>query len=116
MRVKRGKNKKKRHKKYLKEAKGYSHAKSKRYKNARNQVEKSWQYSTRDRKTKKREMRKLWITRINAACRQRDMSYSKFIHGLKEAEVEIDRRMMQQIAMDDPEAFSELVKLSKNSQ
>ncbi len=116
MRVKRGKNKKRRHKKYLKEAKGYSQAKSRRYRNAKNQVEKSWQYSTRDRKVKKREMRKLWITRINAACRQRDISYSKFIHGLKEANVKLDRRMMQQIAMDDPEAFTKIVEISKSSQ
>jgi large subunit ribosomal protein L20 len=115
MRVKRGQEKKRKHKKILKEAKGYAHAKSKRYRNAKNQVEKSWQYSTRDRKNKKREMRRLWVTRISAACKNEGISYSKFIHGLKKEEVAINRKVLQQIAVKDSPSFSALAELSKKA-
>lgn len=112
MRVKKGITKKKRHKKYLKAAKGYSYAKSHRFRNAKDQVEKSMQYSTRDRKQKQRIMRSLWITRIGAACRNQGISYSNFIFGLKSKSISLDRRMLQQIAQFDAEAFSKLAALS----
>lgn len=115
MRIKRGKVKKRRHKKYLKAAKGYAHAKSHRFRNAKDQVEKSWQYSTRDRKQKKREMRKLWISRINAACRAQGINYSKFIFNLKKTNIEIDRKVLQEIAQTDNPAFVHLVSFSQES-
>ncbi|MFW6172872.1 MAG: 50S ribosomal protein L20 [Elusimicrobiota bacterium] len=115
MRIKKGKQKRRRHKKYLKQAKGYSHAKSHHYRTARNQVEKSMQYSTRDRKQKKREMRKLWISRINAACRSRGMSYSKFISGLKKQKINLNRKTLQKIAQIDIQGFDHLVSLSKKN-
>ncbi len=115
MRVKRGKRKKQRHKKYLKAAKGYRGAGSKRYRTARNLVEKAMQYSTRDRKVRKREYRALWITRINAACRENGMSYSAFISGMKKAGVILDRRVLQEIATNDSDAMSQLVSLAKDS-
>ncbi|MGM0567936.1 MAG: 50S ribosomal protein L20 [Elusimicrobiota bacterium] len=112
MRVKKGKTKSRRHKKYLKQAKGYSHAKSHRFRNAKDQVEKSLQYSTRDRKAKKRLMRKLWITRINAACSQHGVKYSRFISGLKKNEIKLDRRMLSAMAIEDAEAFKKLIDIS----
>ncbi|MDA3792329.1 MAG: 50S ribosomal protein L20 [Elusimicrobia bacterium] len=115
MRVKRGTTKKRKHKKILKEAKGYAHAKSKRYRNAKNQVEKSWQYSTRDRKNKKREMRRLWITRINAACTKEGISYSKFIHGLKKEGIAVNRKVLQQIAVKDSDSFARIAAISKKA-
>jgi large subunit ribosomal protein L20 len=115
MRVKRGKVKRRRHKKYLKAAKGYAHAKSHRYRMAKNQVEKSMQYATRDRKVKKRVMRKLWITRINAACRAKGLSYSKFISGLKKANILLNRKVLQDIALQDAAAIEHLVSLSQKS-
>lgn len=108
MRVKRGTRKKQRHKKYLKAAKGFRGAGSKRYRTARNLVEKGMQYSTRDRKNKKRTMRALWITRINAACRENNISYSDFIAGLKAADILLDRHVLQEIAASDSEAFSKI--------
>jgi len=109
MRVKRGSRKNQRHKKYLKAAKGYRGAGSKRYRTARNLVEKGMQYATRDRKNKKRTMRALWITRINAACRANNVSYSEFIAGMKKADILIDRHVLQEIAGSDSEAFSKIV-------
>ena len=113
-RVKNGAVTKARHKKVLKEAKGYFGSKHRLYKSAKEQLMHSGQYAFRDRKQKKRDFRKLWITRINAACRQNDISYSRFIEGLTKAGVEINRKMLSEIAINDPKAFSELVKLAKD--
>ena len=113
-RVKNGAVTKARHKKVLKEAKGYFGSKHRLYKTAKEQLMHSGQYAFRDRKQKKREFRKLWITRINAACRQNDISYSRFIEGLTKAGVEINRKMLSEIAINDPKMFSELVKTAKD--
>lgn len=115
MRVKRGQVKRKKHKKYLKAAKGYAHAKSHWYRNAKNQVEKSWQYATRDRKRKKREMRKLWITRISIICRENGISYSRFISGLKKLNIAINRKILQELALTDTEALKHLISLTQKS-
>ena len=113
-RVKNGAVTKARHKKVLKEAKGYVGSKHRLYKTAKEQLMHSGQYAFRDRKQKKRDFRKLWITRINAACRQNDISYSRFIEGLTKAGVEINRKMLSEIAINDPKAFTELVKVAKD--
>ena len=113
-RVKNGAVTKARHKKVLKEAKGYFGSKHRLYKSAKEQLMHSGQYAFRDRKQKKRDFRKLWITRINAACRMNDISYSRFIEGLTKAGVEINRKMLSEIAINDPKAFSELVKVAKD--
>ena len=112
-RVKNGAVTKARHKKVLKEAKGYFGSKHRLYKTAKEQLMHSGQYAFRDRKQKKRDFRKLWITRINAACRQNDISYSRFIEGLTKAGVEINRKMLSEIAINDPKMFTELVKTAK---
>jgi large subunit ribosomal protein L20 len=101
---------KKRRKKILDAAKGYRLGKSRLYKTAKDQVEKSLQYAYRDRKTKKRNFRRLWITRINAACRQFDVSYSVFMHKLAEKNIELDRKILADMAVKNPEAFEKLVK------
>ena len=113
-RVKNGAVTKARHKKVLKAAKGYVGSKHRLYKTAKEQLMHSGQYAFRDRKQKKRDFRKLWITRINAACRLNDISYSRFIEGLTKAGVEINRKMLSEIAINDPKAYSELVKLAKD--
>ena len=113
-RVKNGAVTKARHKKVLKEAKGYFGSKHRLYKTAKEQLMHSGQYAFRDRKQKKRDFRKLWITRINAACRLNDISYSRFIEGLNKAGVEVNRKMLSEIAINDPKAFSELVKVAKD--
>ncbi len=113
-RVRNGAVTKARHKKVLKQAKGYFGSKHRLYKTAKEQLMHSGQYAYRDRKQKKREFRKLWITRINAACRQNDISYSRFIEGLTKAGVEVNRKMLSEIAINDPKAFTELVKVSKD--
>jgi len=100
---------KRRHKKVLKQAKGYYGARSKLYRTAKDTVEKALQYSYRDRRQRKREFRKLWITRINAAARQHGMSYSRFMHELGEANIELDRKMLADMAVRDPEGFEALV-------
>lgn len=112
-RVKNGAVTKARHKKVLKQAKGYFGSKHRLYKTAKEQLMHSGQYAFRDRKQKKREFRKLWITRINAACRQNDISYSRFIEGLTKAGVEVNRKMLSEIAINDPKAFTDLVKVAK---
>ena len=104
---------KNRRKKVLKLAKGYFGSKHKLYKTAKEQVMHSLKYAYRDRKQNKREMRKLWIVRINAACRMNDISYSKFISGLNKAEVAINRKMLSEIAIDDAAAFTNLVNIAK---
>ena len=113
-RVKNGAVTKARHKKVLKQAKGYFGSKHRLYKTAKEQLMHSGQYAFRDRKQKKRDFRKLWITRINAACRQNDISYSRFIEGLTKAGVEINRKMLSEIAINDPKMFAELVKTAKD--
>ena len=102
-----------RRKKVLKKAEGYFGSKHRLYKTAHEQVMHSERYAYRDRKQKKREFRKLWITRINAACHENDISYSRFIDGLNKAGVEINRKMLSELAIYDKEAFSDLVKISK---
>ena len=111
-RVKNGAVTKARHKKVLKQAKGYFGSKHRLYKTAKEQLMHSGQYAYRDRKQKKREFRKLWITRINAACRQNGISYSRFIEGLTKAGVEVNRKMLSEIAINDEKAFKELVKVA----
>ncbi len=113
-RVKNGAVTKARHKKVLKQAKGYFGSKHRLYKTAKEQLMHSGQYAFRDRKQKKRDFRKLWIARINAACRNNDISYSRFIEGLNKAGVEINRKMLSELAINDPKAFTELVKIAKD--
>ena len=113
-RVKNGAVTKARHKKILKQARGYFGSKHRLYKSAKEQLMHSGQYAFRDRKQKKREFRKLWITRINAACRQNDISYSRFIEGLTKAGVEVNRKMLSEIAINDPKMFSEFVKIARD--
>ena len=112
-RVKRGVTKTKRHKKVLKQAKGYYGNKSRSFRAANEQVLHSGQYAFRDRRAKKGEFRRLWIQRINAACRQNDMSYSRFIAGLNAAGIEVDRKILADLAVADPAAFSALVAQAK---
>ena len=104
-----------RRKKVLKLAKGYFGSKHKLYKTAKEQVMHSLKYAYRDRKQNKRNMRKLWITRINAACRMNDISYSKFICGLNKASIEVNRKMLSEIAIHNPEAFTSLVNVAKDA-
>ncbi len=112
-RVKSGVETKRRHKKILKEASGYFGSKHRLFKSAKEQLMHSSVYAYRDRRQKKREFRKLWITRINAACRMNDISYSKFIDGLNKAGITINRKMLAEIAINDMDAFKELVEVSK---
>lgn len=114
-RTKRGTVARKRRKKILKLAKGYYGAKSKLFKVANQQVMRSMQYAYRDRKQRKRDFRKLWIARINAAARADGMSYSRFINGLKKADVQINRKVLADLAVNDKAAFSELVEVAKEN-
>ena len=104
-----------RRKKVLNEAKGYFGSKHRLYRTAKEQVMHSLSYAYRDRRQKKRDFRKLWITRINAACRNNDISYSKFINGLAKAGVEVNRKMLSEVAINDPAAFTALVNVAKNA-
>ncbi|MGN1201090.1 MAG: 50S ribosomal protein L20 [Candidatus Caccovivens sp.] len=115
MRIKRGVNAVKKRRKILKQAKGYFGAKSKLYRTAREQVMKSGQYAYIGRKQKKRDFRALWITRINAACRLNDISYSRFIAGLKKANVSLNRKVLADLAVREPEAFASLVETAKKA-
>jgi large subunit ribosomal protein L20 len=112
-RVKRGVTAKARHKKVLGKAKGYYGARSKLYKTAKQAVIKAGQYAYRDRRQRKRQFRALWIARINAAARMHDMSYSRLINGLNKAEIEVDRKVLADIAVHDIEAFGALVAAAK---
>lgn len=114
-RVKRGTTGRKKHKKILKQAKGYYGSKSKLYKTANQAVMKSLNYAYVGRKRRKRDFRKLWIQRINAAARQNGLSYSKFINGLRKADVEINRKMLSELAIHDEKAFTQLVDLAKEN-
>lgn len=104
----------KRHKKILKLAKGYRGSKSKLFRVANQQVMKSLVYAYRDRKARKRDFRKLWIARINAAARNNGMSYSRFMNGLKKAGVDINRKMLADLAVNDSRAFGQLVDMAKD--
>ena len=115
MRIKRGVNAVKKRRKILKSAKGYFGAKSKLYRTAREQVMKSGQYAYIGRKQKKRDFRALWITRINAGCRQNDISYSRFVSGLKKANVALNRKVLADIAVREPETFAKLVETAKKA-
>lgn len=112
-RVKRGKTALRRRKKVLKEAKGYYGARSKSYRKARETLMRAWAYAYRDRKTKKRVMRRLWIVRINAAARLSDLSYSQFMGGLKKAGIELDRKVLADMAVHDPQGFAQVAEIAK---
>jgi len=105
----------KRRKKVLKYAKGYFGSKSKLFRYAKEAVQHAWQYAYRDRKKKKGEWRSLWIIRLNAACRAADMSYSRFVEGLKAAGIELDRKVLADIAVNDEIAFKALVQQAKDA-
>ena len=113
-RVKRGVAAKKRKSRILKAAKGYYGTRHRLLKTAREAVEKGWKYAYRDRKQRKRDFRGLWIARINAAAREHGLSYSRFMHGLKEAGVEIDRKVLAELAVSDPKAFGVLAELVRS--
>jgi large subunit ribosomal protein L20 len=112
-RVKRAVNAQKKRRAVLNEASGYFGLKSKTYKRAKEQVQRSLQYAYRDRRVKKREFRKLWIVRINAAARQHDLSYSQFIAGLHKAEITLDRKVLADIAVHEPAAFAAIATQAK---
>ena len=114
-RVKGGTISRARHKKVMKQAKGYFGSKHRLYKSANEQVMHAGKYAFRDRRQKKRDFRKLWITRINAACRLNEISYSKFIDGLNKAGIIINRKMLSEIAIDNPKYFAELVKIANDA-
>jgi len=103
----------KRKKKIFKAAKGYFGGRKNLYKTAKDAVEKGWEHAYRDRKKKKRNFRRLWISRINAAAREHDLSYSRFMNGLKESGVELDRKALADLAVRSPEAFAALVEQAK---
>ena len=114
-RVKRAKNSRKNHKKVLKLAKGYYGGKSKLFKTANESVIRALRNAYVGRKNKKRDYRRLWIARINAAARQNGKSYSQFMNGLKKNGIEINRKMLSEIAINDPKAFTELVEVAKKA-
>ena len=114
-RVKGGTIHRARRKKVMKEAKGYFGSKHRLYKSAKEQVMHSGKYAFRDRRQKKRDFRKLWITRINAACRENNISYSKFINGLSKAGVTINRKMLSEIAIDNKGTFTNLVEIANSA-
>ena len=115
MRVKRGTHRKDRRKKILKLAEGYFGSKSKLHRVAKLQVDKSLQYAYRDRKQKKRQFRSLWITRINAAARMNGTTYSALVSGLKQAGCSLDRKVLADLAVKDPQAFTQLVELANQA-
>ena len=113
-RIKGGMNAKKKHKRVLKLAKGYRGARSKQYRVAKQSVMRALDESYTGRKQKKRQFRQLWIARINAAARMNGLSYSKFMYGLKLAEVNVNRKMLSEMAISDPEGFASLVEVAKS--
>jgi len=112
MRIKRGYKARKRRQKVLKLAKGFRGGRSKLFRTAADSVDKALNYAYRDRKQRKRQFRRLWIARINAATRMNDMSYSRFISGLKKADVGLDRKVLADLAISDPSGFAQLVQLA----
>ena len=113
MRVKTGVVRRRRHKKILKQARGFYSGRRKHFRKAKEQLERSLVYAYRDRRQKKRDFRRLWIVRINAACRLNDISYSRFINGLKKANIELDRKILADLAMNDAPAFAKVVEAAK---
>ena len=113
-RIKGGLNAKKKHKRVLKLAKGYRGARSKQYREAKQSVMRALETSYSGRKQRKRQFRQLWIARINAAARINGLSYSKFMHGLKLAEVDINRKMLSEMAISDPDGFAALIDVAKS--
>ena len=112
MRIKRGFKARRRRNKVLKLAKGFRGGRSKLFRTAADSVDKALNYAYRDRKARKRDFRQLWIARINAGARMNNLSYSKFMHGLKLAEVDLDRKVLAQLAVSDPVAFSQIVNIA----
>lgn len=112
-RVKTGVVRRRRHKKILKLARGFYSARHKHFRKAKEQLERSLVYAYRDRRHKKRDFRRLWIVRINAACRLNDISYSRFINGLKKAKIELDRKVLADLAMNDAAGFAKVVESVK---
>jgi large subunit ribosomal protein L20 len=115
MRVSSSPVRRRRHKKVIKAVKGHFGAPRKLYRSARVALDRALSFSYRDRRNRKRDFRRLWITRINAACRQRGITYSRFIHGLAKAGAEVDRKIMAELAVRDELAFDELVQLARTS-
>ena len=113
MRVKTGVVRTRRHKRLLKQARGFYSGRRKHFRKAKEQLERSLVYAYRDRRQKKREFRKLWIIRINAAARLNDISYSRFMHGLKLANIELDRKILADMAMNNPAAFTKVAEAAK---
>ena len=116
MRIKRSVNALKKRRKILRSAKGYWGARSKLYRVARQAVMKAGQYAYVGRRLKKRDFRQLWIARINAGCRQNEMSYSQFMHGLKVAKIDLNRKVLADLAVNDAAAFAQLADAAKNAQ
>jgi large subunit ribosomal protein L20 len=114
-RVKRSINARKKHRKVLEQAKGYRGARHSSYRRAKEQVQRSLKYAYRDRRVRKREFRKLWIVRINAGAREHGLSYNTFMHGLKLAEIELDRKVLADMAVADPASFASLVEQAKTA-
>lgn len=112
MRIKRGFKSRRRRKKVLKLAKGFRGGRSKLFRTAADSVDKALQYAYRDRKQRKRQFRRLWIARINAAARMNDLSYSRFISGLKKADVNLDRKVLADLAVSDPSGFAQIAALA----
>ena len=115
MRVRTGSTRRRKHKKIMKAARGYYAGRHKHFKKAIEQVEHSMQDAFKDRKRKKRDFRKLWIIRINAACRLNGISYSKFINGLKLAEIDLNRKVLSELAVNDAAAFTNIIELAKKA-
>ncbi|EJA2925062.1 50S ribosomal protein L20 [Campylobacter jejuni] len=114
-RVKTGVVRRRRHKKVLKLARGFYSGRRKHFRKAKEQLERSLVYAYRDRRRKKRDFRRLWIVRINAACRLNDLSYSRFINGLKKAGIELDRKILADLAMNDAAAFAKIADAAKKA-
>lgn len=112
MRIKRGFKARRRRKKVLKLAKGFRGGRSKLYRTAADAVDKALMYAYRDRRARKRDFRRLWISRINAGARMNNLSYSKFIHGLKLANIELDRKVLAELAVSDPSGFAQIAKMA----
>ncbi len=115
MRVKTGTVRRRRHKKLLKQARGFYSGRRKHFRKAKEQLERSMVYAYRDRRQRKRDFRRLWIIRINAGARLHDMNYSTFMYGLKVANIELDRKILADMAMNAPESFAKVVEASKKA-
>jgi large subunit ribosomal protein L20 len=114
VRIKRGKIAHKKRKRLLKQTKGFRWGRKTKYRQAKEALYHAWEYSYRDRRTKKRDFRKLWQTQISAACRQANISYNKFIHGLKEKKIELDRKILANLAQKHPKIFEKITEKLKS--